>query len=250
MSYIYFLSFVTILLFKNIMPTLYNNMNLTKTYLIKNYVTNEKTIAQISKETGYSRYRVTQAISSFNIALRKPKSHDLRGQSFGNWTVLDKTKNGKCRAKCSCGTIKQIHTSSLIYGRTTKCYLCRSNLKTGQENPKWTGFKQISGSLWRQFKSSAKNRNILFDVSIEEAWLIFESQKAKCALSGIELIFGKTIYEQRDGATTASLDRIDSNGNYTKDNVQWVHKTINRMKNTVPEIEFIEFCKLVAKHNA
>ena len=48
---------------------------------------------------------------------------------------------------------------------------------------------------------------------------------------------------------TASLDRIDSNKGYTKDNVQFVHKDINWMKQDFEQNKFIEYCKKVAnKH--
>ena len=49
--------------------------------------------------------------------------------------------------------------------------------------------------------------------------------------------------------TTASLDRIDSSKGYTTDNIQWVHKDINIMKNDYGNDYFIEICKKVAKNN-
>jgi hypothetical protein len=45
--------------------------------------------------------------------------------------------------------------------------------------------------------------------------------------------------------TTASLDRKDSSKGYTKDNVQWIHKTINFMKGQMSDQEFVSWCKLV-----
>ena len=47
---------------------------------------------------------------------------------------------------------------------------------------------------------------------------------------------------------TASLDRIDSNLSYIKDNVQWIHKDLNRMKNEFSQDRFIEVCKAVFEH--
>lgn len=43
-----------------------------------------------------------------------------------------------------------------------------------------------------------------------------------------------------------SLDRIDSKKGYVVGNVQWVHKDINRMKNTFPQDYFIQVCKQIA----
>lgn len=48
--------------------------------------------------------------------------------------------------------------------------------------------------------------------------------------------------------TTASLDRIDNTKGYLEDNVQFVHKDINRMKWAHSQQYFIELCSKV--HNA
>jgi hypothetical protein len=45
------------------------------------------------------------------------------------------------------------------------------------------------------------------------------------------------------------LDRVDSSKGYIEGNVQWVHKTINLMKQSFNQKEFIHFCKLVANNN-
>lgn len=45
------------------------------------------------------------------------------------------------------------------------------------------------------------------------------------------------------------MDRIDSNVGYTKENVQWVHKRINIMKQNLQEDEFLYLCKLIVENN-
>jgi hypothetical protein len=55
---------------------------------------------------------------------------------------------------------------------------------------------------------------------------------------------------KESATTTASLDRIDSDKGYAEDNVQWVHKKINSMKQTMRDELFIEMCKRVAAHNS
>lgn len=47
---------------------------------------------------------------------------------------------------------------------------------------------------------------------------------------------------------TASLDRIDNKLGYTKDNIQWVYRSVNFMKNELDQNEFIEICKQIAEH--
>ena len=46
---------------------------------------------------------------------------------------------------------------------------------------------------------------------------------------------------------TASLDRKNSNLDYTKENIQWVHKDVNYMKMSLNEKYFIKLCKLISR---
>ena len=48
----------------------------------------------------------------------------------------------------------------------------------------------------------------------------------------------------------ASIDRMNNNLGYTKDNIQWIHKDANKMKSDYNNEYFIELCKEVAKNNA
>ena len=47
--------------------------------------------------------------------------------------------------------------------------------------------------------------------------------------------------------SNASVDRIDSSKGYVIDNIQWVYRKINRMKNDVSDMDFVDLCTLV--HN-
>jgi hypothetical protein len=49
--------------------------------------------------------------------------------------------------------------------------------------------------------------------------------------------------------TTASLDRIDSSKGYVIDNVQWLHRDINMMKQRFSQEYFINICKHIAENN-
>lgn len=116
-----------------------------------------------------------------------------------------------------------------------------------EENPRWSGYKGISGSQFGSIKRAAKLRDITFEITIEQLWDLFVKQDGKCALSGLELILSKTDEERINGGTTASLDRIDSNKAYTINNVQWVHKMVNRMKSNFSENDFLYLCSLICK---
>lgn len=83
---------------------------------------------------------------------------------------------------------------------------------------------------------------------------MFLKQNRRCAISGLELTFdylgNRADWKHSETCKiTASLDRIDSSKGYVEGNVQWVHKRINIMKNDVPQSEFIEWCRTVARNN-
>lgn len=99
----------------------------------------------------------------------------------------------------------------------------------------------MPGSYWKTVKSGATQRNLEFAITAKFAWDLFKKQHGKCNLSGVELSFDPL---------TASLDRIDSSKGYTEDNVQWVHRTINKMKNDIDQTVFLEFCSMVTKENS
>lgn len=69
----------------------------------------------------------------------------------------------------------------------------------------------------------------------------------KILKSGMEIRFNNT--GEKLNKQTASLDRIDSNIGYIKDNVQWVHKHVNQMKWNFDEDYFIDLCRKIVKNN-
>ena len=145
--------------------------------------------------------------------------------------------------KCECGKSVTVALDKLNSGNTKSCG-CLKN-KTAAQHPSWKGYGDISQSFWSKIKTHAETRNINFEITIEQAWQIFLKQESKCALTKIDLEFN---HKRKSSTGTASLDRIDSSKGYVAENVQWVHKDINRMKSDFSEGYFIKMCKLVAKN--
>jgi DNA adenine methylase len=77
---------------------------------------------------------------------------------------------------------------------------------------------------------------------------LYLKQNGKCALSGTDIEFARTKQEYLQGKTTASLDRINSSSGYTKNNVQWVHKWINKMKSNHSQERFLSLCANVCNY--
>ena len=210
--------------------------------------------------TTYSTIR--SRIRIFNITGKsnhlKYSLNYMKDRRYGRLTVVDisgKThvnKHGNTEkfymCYCDCGNKKDISLNSLLRGYTKSCGCLRKELgkKFRGSHNNWKGCGDISGETFNKIKGCAKTRDIPFDLTIEYIWKLFLNQKKKCALTGLELKFRTSSYKY-DG--TASLDRIDSLKGYIEGNVQWVHKDINKMKQNLSDVDFIQYCKLVANHN-
>lgn len=171
----------------------------------------------------------------------------LEGKKFNALTYIgdfhrDSQYKSFAKWKCDCGNEVVACVPDVVRGKKKSCNCFK--FRRGSAHYKWGGCGEISGNLWYSIKSGAASRNLPCSVTIEDAWGLFLKQERKCALTGELLIFGNTSYSPD---TTASLDRIDPSNGYVRGNVQWVHKTINRIKMDLQEPEFIEWCRRVSE---
>jgi hypothetical protein len=174
---------------------------------------------------------------------------DLTGKQFGRLLVLGREPFNKCkqsvwRCRCDCGEIRSVITQNLKDKRTTSCGCSRKVV--GSEHFKWRGTGKIPRTYWSQVLRGAAARNIKVDLTIEEAWGLFQRQNETCALTGLPLRFGS---RKRGIEQTASLDRRNSSKAYVLENVQWIHKTIQHIKMELGDEELIDWCKLIATYN-
>ena len=172
------------------------------------------------------------------------------GYKFPNteWTVVDSVpyhKNGvKLRVKCMCGKEYFRSVSSLTHPTAPPkwCNSCRKTYRKKSTDVAWKGEKGIPSSYILRAKEGARQRNLSFEISNADAYQQFIAQSGTCALTGTPLHFTNAT----NTSTNASLDRIDSSQGYTSQNIQWVHKDINRMKNAYPQTYFVNMCHAVA----
>lgn len=177
----------------------------------------------------------------------KREYRKLEGAKFGHIEVLNKNgyrgNNVLWHCKChSCG--REFDRIGGTLRNTTKSCGCVRRHR-GKDSPHWRGVGDISGANFKTYKANAIRRGIFFGLTIDYMWELYLIQKGKCALSGIDIVFGRTGRDEN----TASLDRINSKSPYEVGNVQWVHKHINMMKLDHDENYFLSICKLIADYN-
>lgn len=107
------------------------------------------------------------------------------------------------------------------------------------------GTKNISSTFYSRLLQHAKIRNLEIDIDINYLEKLILKQNFKCSLSGVEISAG---YKDLN-LQTASVDRIDNDKGYIKNNVQFVHKDVNWMKQDFNQEYFINLCKKISKEN-
>ena len=168
--------------------------------------------------------------------MSRKKHIPITGKKYGKWTVISNEifrKEGVratyWKVKCECGFEGFRSASHLVNNRVKSCKSCAA-----LELP-------FEKSYLNKIKKRAEKMHFEFNLTLEYLMSIFNG---KCALSGLEIQFGKHWKMMSD--QTASLDRIDNSKGYIVGNVQWVHKQVNFMKGTMEQKEFIKFCKLIS----
>lgn len=171
---------------------------------------------------------------------------------YNQLTVLEEVKHNNrlmWKVQCDCGKVEIKRKDWVASGRTTSCKSCASK-RTAKSYPppiNRKGCSGLSGTHFLSIKNSALRRNLPFDLTPEFLWKLFEDQKGLCALTNVPIILINKIRHQNVdwSVITASLDRIDNNKGYTVDNVWWVHKEVNRLKNKYSLEELLYWSKLL-----
>ena len=92
-------------------------------------------------------------------------------------------------------------------------------------------------------KTATERKKIKCFVTVKDLHDIWQKQNGLCAYTKLPLT------SQAHQLNTVSLDRIDSDKDYTADNIQLVCVPINRMKLDMTEDQFIKLCQLVAQNS-
>lgn len=97
---------------------------------------------------------------------------------------------------------------------------------------------------YNSFYKSAISRGYCWELDIEFIDSLYEIQRGRCAISGMFIGWSPHRWEH-----TASIDRIDNDKGYTKDNVQLVHKEVNMLRGSLSVERLIELSAMITEHN-
>ena len=168
----------------------------------------------------------------------KPLKNEI-GNKYGHWTVLCRANSNqgtsaKWVVQCSCGEISEVVGGSLRSGSSTRCRKCnqsgansithgRSNSREYQiwcgvirrtENPKSKAFKNYGGR----------------GINMAPEW-----RKS----------FQQFLNDMGEAPQLASLERLDNNGPYSKENCAWVDRATqsrNTRQNVVITLNGVSRC--------
>lgn len=193
------------------------------------------------------------------------KYKPIIGKEYGDLTIISeevqksKDKKSLFNVRCSCGKEQFIRAYFLEVGRQTCCKSCSQKRALIEHTSrqkflklKHDGIGNFTKTTYGYLRNCAKRRDISWseELTIEYLYELLLRQNKKCALTGlnIDLTESRKDCNVNFELMTASLDRIDSSKGYEPNNIQWVHKHINKMKNNFDESYFKMLCNLVVSN--
>lgn len=168
---------------------------------------------------------------------------DLTGKHFGRLIVIERAENAgrhpKWKCVCECGREAVIYGSNLRQGYTKSCG-CLHSEKTVEAHTTHGKARSPEYITWRNMidRCSNRNRREFKDyggrgIAVCERWTVFEN-------------FFEDMGSKPEGL---SLDRIDVNSGYSKENCRWAtakEQARNTTKNRI--IEFNGLSRPLAEH--
>ena len=114
--------------------------------------------------------------------------------------------------------------------------------KRSEQNKKRYVNLTLNQKFAQLVKTASDRKRVNCFITVEHLHDVWQRQEGLCAYTKLPLS------SEAHQLNTVSLDRIDSDKDYTADNIQLVCVPINRMKLDYSEDQFIQLCKLVAQN--
>lgn len=164
---------------------------------------------------------------------------DLSGRIFGNLKVIrfDKVVNTNSYwiAECSCGNVVSIRGGHLTKSKVKSCRCRSGNYKhylaiNGHRTPEY--------QMWMGAKKRAREKGLVFSISPFDIVI-----PKNCPLLNLVLRRGKGILKD----CSPSLDRLDNEKGYTKENIWVISHKANRIKGALSLGQLKDFVENLEK---
>ena len=163
-------------------------------------------------------------------------------------TKVKKEPQGS-RVCTSCNKVKLLSQfehfkEGFVRGVCQQCVTLQRSRKTSATPESY--LRVLNGQL----KSQRVKQGIEYALTTEDVIDMWEMQDGKCALSGMLMTHQRdgTYGDRKKKDFNASIDRVNPNGPYVRENVQLVAARVNTMKHTLGEDMFIWWIKNIYEH--
>lgn len=168
---------------------------------------------------------------------------NLKNSRFGKLVAIKpvgRTRTGviEWECKCDCGNICVITSSNLSQKCTISCGCYRRDI-----NKKEYGESSIN-RVYRRYKSSAKERNLEFCLTLEEFKNLCKENCIYCGSAPLN--FQKSEYNNGNFIYNG-IDRVDNTQGYLNTNTVSCCKNCNKAKDVMSKEEFLKWIEKVYK---
>lgn len=174
-----------------------------------------------------------------------PRFINIVNSKFGEWTVLEKAGHNKSGAllwkvSCTCGTIAFRTKNNLKHSNSCGCKT-KERMSLARKGKPSTARKAYGvaafNMLRRRYIFRSQEKGIEYNLSDEFLKETFAKDCHYCGQSPQSVMRSKEIYGDY---IYNGLDRVDSLGGYTEDNVVPCCTRCNQMKSSITQKEFFD----------
>ncbi len=151
------------------------------------------------------------------------------------------------KSKRAVGFAKVSYTDySSPYRFDYMCRACKTEMTTNSRSKSTASLRGIILYRLTSIKNRAKVHGLEFDLDADFITELWNNQLGRCYYSGREM---KWVSSGTGGSTksTFSVDRVDPNGGYTRDNVVLCLNHVNSMKSNLSRTEFLQLVSEISQ---